>query len=63
MRCPACGAVTFVKETRGTRRRRECFNGHRFSTKEVLADAAPELQRQARYEQGRAVLKQRGILA
>ena len=35
MRCPTCNAVTLVKETRGNHRRRECFNGHRFSTKET----------------------------
>lgn len=40
MKCPRCGADSQVKETRPaphltTRRRRECFNGHRFVTVEV----------------------------
>ena len=48
MKCPKCNAWTLVKDTRGTRRRRECANGHRFSTTEVVVKApAPlkELQR------------------
>lgn len=36
MKCPHCGAWSNVLETRTTRRRRECANGHRFSTVEVL---------------------------
>ena len=36
MMCPVCGAQTIVVDTRGTRRRRECFNEHRFSTEEVV---------------------------
>ncbi len=36
MKCPECGAWTEVKETRGPRRRRECANGHRFSTEEIV---------------------------
>lgn len=36
MMCPECKAVTLVlwtkAQTRGVIRRRECFNGHRFST-------------------------------
>jgi transcriptional regulator NrdR family protein len=36
MKCPECGAWTEVRETRGPRRRRECANGHRFSTEEVV---------------------------
>lgn len=35
MRCPICGAPTEVKETRGVRRRRLCFNEHAFTTEEV----------------------------
>ena len=34
MMCPFCGADTRVIDTRGTRRRRECFDMHRFSTEE-----------------------------
>lgn len=41
MKCHICGAWTIVKETRespivGIRRRRECGNGHLFTTIEVL---------------------------
>lgn len=37
MNCPECGVWTEVISTRGTRRRRECGNGHRFTTEEVIA--------------------------
>lgn len=37
MKCPTCGAPTEVKDTRyGFYRRRECYNGHRFSTHEKV---------------------------
>jgi len=36
MKCPTCGTWTSVKETRGTRRRRECANEHRFTTEETV---------------------------
>lgn len=41
MKCPACGAWTFVKETRKQddqtkKRRYECANEHRFYTVETL---------------------------
>ena len=41
MKCPECGAWTDVIETRkseiyGYKRRRECANGHRFTTQEVI---------------------------
>ena len=40
MNCPECGAWTTVSETRRTdsryRRRRECGNGHKFTTEEVV---------------------------
>jgi len=37
MKCPTCNAVSFVLETRELiNRRRECFNGHRFTTREVF---------------------------
>lgn len=44
MKCPRCGAPSDVVETRpaphhATRRRRTCFNGHRFVTLEVLPPA------------------------
>lgn len=37
MKCPTCNSTTRVLETRGTRRRRECAQGHRFTTFEVPA--------------------------
>ena len=44
MKCPKCGAPSTVKETRETpiryRRRRECFNGHWFTTEEKVVPAA-----------------------
>jgi len=37
MKCPVCGADSFVLSTRkGVTRRRECFNEHRFTTNEVV---------------------------
>ena len=36
MKCPLCGADTRTLETRDTRRRRECFNEHRFTTVETV---------------------------
>jgi len=40
MNCPECGAWTTISETRLTvmryRRRRECGNGHRFTTEESV---------------------------
>jgi transcriptional regulator NrdR family protein len=36
MKCPECGVWSIVKETRGSRRRRECANEHRFTTEEVV---------------------------
>lgn len=36
MKCPICGVWSLVKETRGTRRRRECANEHRFTTEETV---------------------------
>lgn len=38
MECPTCGQNTRVIETRGDRRRRECSNGHKFSTLEFAVD-------------------------
>lgn len=45
MRCPYCNTWTETKDTRvttdGVRRRRQCGNGHRFTTDEVArADPA-----------------------
>ena len=40
MNCPECGTWTTISETRNTvmryRRRRECGNGHKFTTEEVV---------------------------
>ena len=41
MECPLCGEDTKVLESRissvfGLRRRRECTNGHKFNTKEIV---------------------------
>lgn len=36
MKCPHCGVHTYVLASRGTRRRRECANGHRFNTAETV---------------------------
>ena len=43
IRCPECGDVTGVVDTRpdgrgGIRRRRSCVKGHRFTTTEVIGD-------------------------
>jgi transcriptional regulator NrdR family protein len=39
MKCPECGAWSVILETRDTsvryRRRRECANGHKFTTEEI----------------------------
>jgi len=41
MKCPTCGVWTVVKEARDSttynyRRRRECANGHKFTTEEKV---------------------------
>lgn len=36
MSCPVCEAWTQVLRTDGLQRRRECANGHRFNTVEVV---------------------------
>jgi transcriptional regulator NrdR family protein len=38
VKCPRCDAWTIVKDTRINRRRRECANGHRFWTLELLEE-------------------------
>ncbi len=47
MKCPQCGAWTEVLETRGIKRRRECGNGHRFTTEEIVVqgDSRDEAER------------------
>lgn len=41
MKCPRCDAPTEVLDTRGTIRRRECFNGHVFRTQETWVQNLP----------------------
>jgi transcriptional regulator NrdR family protein len=36
IRCPTCQSETSVLLVRGERRRRECPQGHRFTTRETL---------------------------
>jgi len=43
MKCPVCGTWTIVLEARksptfGYKRRRECANEHKFTTKEVVIE-------------------------
>lgn len=62
MRCPTCNAATVVLANRNGRRRRECFNGHRFTTHEILSTEADFLERQQRLRQARATLHEKGYL-
>ena len=48
MICPKCLAATRVLETRGTTRRRECFNMHRFWTQEAIVGEVTEMGPQRR---------------
>ena len=36
MKCPVCEQTTYVLETRGDKRRRECVNQHKFVTQESV---------------------------
>lgn len=58
MKCPECGAESSVLETRGTRRRRQCRNGHRWSTDEVVADFRADM-----YERGQATRRANALQA
>lgn len=53
MKCPLCGTWTSVKETRSetflVRRRRECANGHRAWTYEVLEAVYKDVASSAAY--------------
>lgn len=60
MKCPQCGAWSSVLDTREapldtTKRRRECANGHKFTTVEVLSIAVSKhyLQSAARSSKSR----------
>lgn len=46
MKCPRCQAPTEVLDTRGTIRRRECFNGHVFRTEETWTQNLPPRRKQ-----------------
>lgn len=51
MNCPECGAWSTVIETRSSpvryRRRRECGNGHKFTTEETIVPPE-QLEKEAR---------------
>jgi transcriptional regulator NrdR family protein len=63
MKCPTCQVWTDVLETRQGRRRRQCANGHRFATVEILASEAELLERQRRLREARQILREKGYLA
>jgi len=55
MNCPECGAWSTVIETRSSpiryRRRRECGNGHKFTTEETIVSSSQiEEESRARFE-------------
>jgi transcriptional regulator NrdR family protein len=59
MKCPDCGAWSVILETRSSpvryRRRRECANGHPFTTEEVVVTRGQiEQERSERLKTGRA---------
>ncbi len=59
LKCPECGVWTVVNEARpsdmyGYRRRRECANGHRFTTQEVvIPDDQIKAEQKLRLQQNR----------
>lgn len=62
MKCPHCGVWTRTVETRGTRRRRECGNGHRFTTIEVTEMLKQFIEHEDRLRKARRILHQKGYL-
>lgn len=62
MKCPTCNAWTSVLDTRETRRRRECANGHRFTTREVLTSELDYAAQAQRAKLARQVLRDKGYL-
>lgn len=67
MRCPKCNAWTDVLETRSPRRKRQCANGHRFTTMELVEDDHLELlfaikERDRKYRLGKERLIQMGYM-
>lgn len=63
MNCPKCDAWSEVLETRkGSQRRRQCANGHRFSTVEVRREDIPTPAQRIESLRGAAVaLAHRGL--
>ena len=61
MECPTCGSWSRVLRTKDKLRRRECANGHRFLTLEILS---PERNRSAAKKLGNArkILREKGYL-
>ena len=53
MKCPYCGAWSDVKDSRQGRRRRECANGHRFTTQEIIIDEKLHLEKIERMNRAR----------
>jgi transcriptional regulator NrdR family protein len=53
MKCPQCGAWSDVKDSRQGRRRRECANGHRFTTQEIIIDEKLHLEKIERMNRAR----------
>ena len=61
MNCPECGAWSVILETRSSttryRRRRECGNGHKFTTEEITV--SPETIKQEGRDRFNAIRKKR----
>lgn len=62
MMCPTCSAWSAVLNTRLARRRRECANGHRFSTVEVPATQVELMAHQRKLANARRILRKKGYL-
>jgi hypothetical protein len=43
MKCPKCGKCSRVLETRGYQRKRQCPDGHRYWTDEVVIETATDV--------------------
>jgi len=63
MKCPVCGVDTRTLTTKEDRRRRECFNGHRFNTVEVPVEDRKERAqiRRANYLKAMAKVREQEI--
>ena len=60
MNCPHCGAWSTVNYTKMPRRRRECANGHKFTTQEVCIDLQLKEAKQKSMQRARLFQKQIG---